>query len=800
MFDSNRLSLLRYRLPALVWVCLSVVITFGFDTPSLTGQTEEAPTGSFEGSVTPPHDHDFVLATARILDLNVSTRVGADGRFRFDGLRPGSYLLEVEVPSLGVAVERITIRAGETTSADILVTPGAHFDEIVVTASIDARNPLELATATSSLSGEELSLRLQPTLGETLAQEPGISSTFFGPGASRPIIRGMAGDRVRVLEGGLDTGDASGVSADHAVTTDPAQAERIEVLRGPATLLYGSSAIGGAINVIDGRIPTLRSNQGISGSLELRGGSVNDERTGVLELTGGSGDWAWTVGAIARETDDYEIPGFALAEEDEDHDQEEGEENPLGIVPNSDLETQSGRLGVTYFGTKGFFGVAVSGFDSNYGLPGGHGHGHDEEDDDHHEGDESSLGLKEDDDHGHEEEEEDVRIDMQQRRLDLRGEWVEAFGPFQALRARLGATDYEHVELEGTQIGTRFFNDFVETRIEAIQTERTLGAGATRHTGAVGLQYLDREFEAIGDEAFLPKSTTERLALFTLQEFDTGDLAWQLGARFETQDIDPIGAAARSHDGFSTSLGLVWRATETLSVAASLARSVKLPAPEELFSDGVHVATQTFELGDPNLQEETGLGLDLSLRYEGEHSSGELTLFRQDFDDFIYQAFTGGDEDGFPVVLYSQTDAEFTGAEFKARLELYETHGHHLHLQLSGDYVEAKLARNGGYLPRIPPMSLAAGVHYHSERWNGSAEVRWVDQQDKVAVSESPTDGYTLFNASLGYRFLFSDQIVDLMLRGRNLSDEEARPHTSFLKNLAPLPGRDVSLSIKLLF
>ena len=764
--------------------------------------------GSIAGRLTPPHDHDFVLSTVRIPDLALKVDVAADGSFRFDAVRPGSYLLEARVPSLGVAVERVEVTPGAETSVEIEITPGSHFEEIVVTATADARDPLDLASPTVSLSGQELALRLESSLGETLAGEPGISSTFFGPGASRPIIRGLAGDRVRMLEGGLGTGDASGISADHAVSADPGQAERLEVIRGPATLLYGSSAIGGVVNVIDERIPTSRGTGGVRGSLELRGGTVSDERSGSATLNGGRGNWAWHADAFVRESDDYEVPGFARLEgdeheedeheEDEHEEDEHEEEEPFGTVPNTDIESEGGRIGVSYFfGDKGFFGVSVSGFDTNYGLPGGLEHA--EHGDEH--GDEHEEDEHEEDEHDDEHEEGvPVRIDMEQRRLDLRGEVRRPFSGFEALKLRLGGTDYEHLELEGDEPGTFFFNDFFEGRVELVQSRREL-AGGIVHGGSLGLQYFDRDLEAVGAEAFLPETASERWALFTLQELEAGPLRWQLGARFESQDVDPTSdvVSSTSHDGVSASVGMVWEVSDTFSLAASAARSVKLPAAEELYSDGLHVATQAFEIGDPDLVEEVGLGLDLSFRVATERVSGELTLFRQDFDDFIFQAFTGEEEDGFPVVLYSQDDAELTGAELKARIELYERDGHHVHLQLVGDVVNAELDA-GGNLPRIPPLRLGGGLHYHSEAWSASAEVRWVDDQTDIAEGESPTDGYTLVNASIGYRLLFKNQILDFLLRGRNLTDEEARSHTSFLKNVAPLPGRDVSLALKFLF
>lgn len=748
--------------------------------------------GTIAGKVTPSHDHDIVLATARIAELALKVDILADGSFLFEGVRPGTYVVEVRVPSIGATAQRVTVEAGQTSSLDIVLEPGGHFDEILVTASPNARSSLDLATPATSLDGDELTLRLQSSLGETLSQEAGISSTFFGPGASRPIIRGLSGDRVRMLEGGVGSGDASGVSVDHAVTTDPGQAERIEVLRGPATLLYGSSAVGGVVNVIDERIPTHRAT-GLTGDVTLGGSSVDDGSSVSLNLNGGSGRWAWHVDGIRRQTDDYEVPGFASLEEAEEHEEEEehedeghdDEEAAEGFVPNSDIDSQGARFGLTYFGDHGFLGLSVGGFESDYGLPSGLGHGHEE-------------GEEEE---GEEEEEETVRIDMQQRRIDLKGEITRPFSIFRGLRLRVGSTDYEHVELEGDEVGTLFFNDSMEGRLELVQQGRQLNDRASLN-GSLGLQYFERDFEAIGDEAFLPPTHTERWALFTLQEIATGPVLWQLGARYESQDTDPeaTGVQGRSHEGLSASLGLVWKANDRFSIGSSISRSVKLPAPEELYSDGLHVATQAFEVGDETLEEEIGNGFDLSFRLETQVVSGELTFFHQSFDNFIFQAFTGAEEDGFPVVIYSQQDATLEGIELQARVELLERQGHHLHLRLVGDMVDAELDEGGGNLPRIPPLRLGGGLHYHSESWNASAEVQWVDEQNDVARNETPTDGYTLLNASLGYRLLLKQQIIDVLLRGRNLGDEEARSHTSFLKTIAPLPGRDLSLMVKLLF
>ena len=490
------------------------------------------------------------------------------------------------------------------------------------------------------------------------------------------------------------------------------------------------------------------------------------------------------------------------------------------MVPNTDLMTESGRFGFTrFFGDRGSIGISVSGFDTNYGIPpGAHAHGghdedhadedpddedHDDEDEDHDDedhDDEDEDHEDEDDDHddhededGHEEEELPIRVDIKQRRVDLRAEALPVAGAFQRIEVRMTGTDYEHIELEGPDPGTTFFNEYFETRLEMFQRERG------RSRGSVGLQYSDRDLAAFGEEAFVPATQSQGWALFTSQEVDAGAVRWQFGARFEQLDQNPVSASDTSHDGVSASAGLVWDADSGWTLSASVARSVRLPSAEELYSDGVHVATQSYEIGDPNLGNEVGTGIDVSLRKTEGPLTGELTIFRQSFSDFIYQQFTGEEEDGFAVLRSAQADATTEGAELRLRLELLDRNDHHLHLQAIADTVDAELDA-GDNLPRIPPMSFGAGLHYHGHHWRAAVEGRWFDDQNDVAELETPTKGYTMVNAHVGRRFILGNQILDVLLRGRNLTDEEARVHTSFLKNFAPLPGRDVTLSARFWF
>jgi iron complex outermembrane receptor protein len=434
-------------------------------------------------------------------------------------------------------------------------------------------------------------------------------------------------------------------------------------------------------------------------------------------------------------------------------------------------------------------GLSVSGFDTLYGIPGGHGHA--EEGEEHEEGGEHEEGEGEE--HA---EEGQVRIDLEQRRLDFRGGYTEPFGGFRAAKLRFGVADYEHVELEGDVVGTTFNNDAWEGRLELLH--KPLGA----LSGSFGIQYMSRDFEAVGAEAFVPPTETRAFALFAFEEVGRGALRGQFGLRYENQDADAVGEEplSRSFGGLSGSAGLVWNASGGFGLGVTLARSVKLPNAEELYSNGPHIATGAFEIGDPDLEKEASYGLDLALRQRSGRFTGELTLFGNWFDKYIFEDLTGEEEDGLQVVRYVQKDARFVGAELSAHFDLLETEPHHLDLELSGDLVRARLTDEDQDLPRIPPTRYGVALHYRTDRWDARVEARGALEQDRVAPNELPTDGYTFLNASLGYRFFLGRSILDLALRGTNLTDEEGRVHSSFLKDMVPLPGRDFRLNARLTF
>jgi len=747
----------------------------------------ETSTGAITGRVTAATSGKSPAGTeVMLVNQRQRTTVGEDGAFRFAGVPAGTHLVHAEGP-LGHGVAEVRLAAGETVEVEIPIDI-AVMEELVVSAGAGARGRLDVAQPTSVLTGEELDQRQAATLGETLAAEAGVSSTYFGPGASRPVIRGLGGERVRTLQGGIGSADAAGTSPDHAVAADPLSAERIEILRGPATLLYGSSAVGGVVNVLDGRIPSHVPGEALSGKAEVGAGSSADERSGAVSLTGGEGNFAWHADYSRREADDQEIPDDARAADGD---------FLGGVLENSALDTESGSLGASWVGERGHVGISVSGFETLYGVPAGHEH-----EDEHEHEHEDELGD------GHDEEEEEaIRIDLEQQRVDLEGEYLFAeagrpLGLVGGVKVRLGVADYEHVELEGDEVGTRFGNDSWEGRLELIQ--RPVAAGFGDLTGSLGVQASSSDFVAVGEEAFVPPSVTDDLAVFAFQELARGAFTYQLGARLESRDVDPAGALPeRSFDGLSGSLGVVWKLADDYSLTAALSSSERLPTATELYADGPHVATRAFEIGDPSLRPEDSLGLDLSLKTDQDRVNGAVNVFVNRFDGFIYEEPTGGEEDGLTVVRFVQRDAELTGAEIDLLWRLGEVAGGHLDLSTRADYVRAELTDGPGAgeaLPRIPPLRYGLGLSYHRGAWKGSVEVRRVEEQDRVAARETPTAGYTLINATASYRLLAGDTVTDVVLRGTNLGDEVARNHVSFLKDEVPLPGRDVSLLLRVAF
>lgn len=677
----------------------------------------------------------------------------------------------------------------------------------------DLTRPVEI------LAGDKLDEAKANSLGETVSKLPGVQSTYFGPGVGRPIVRGFDGARVQVLSDGLGAGDVSTVSVDHAVSIEPFLANQIEVLKGPATLLYGSGAIGGAVNVIDGRIPEVATARPLEGRAELRAGTVNDEKTGMVRLDGTSagGNLVFHFDALHRETGDYDIPGFAESEHAHEDDHDDGhdddgheEEGVRGTLANSAVRTDAGALGVSWVGERGFLGVGVSLFNTRYGVP-GHSHG---EEDGH-------------DDHGHDhddeehEEEGPVRIVMDQRRTELRG-GLNDIGPFVSLRGKVAHTDYTHTEYEGEEVGTVFDNDSTEARLELVHRP-VLG-----WDGAIGLQWADRDFRAIGEEAFVPASKSRDTGLFWIGQREFGDLKFELGARHDRNSIDIDAATAigpdRDFDTTSLSASMRWNISPDFHLSFGLDRAQRAPTAEELYSNGLHVATASVELGNPDLDVETANRAELGLHWHAGPFKLGASVYHARFDDFVYLADTGID-DGGPVRVWTQDDARFNGAEAEASWNFADNASGSWDLRVFGDVVRGELSGSGtravdvsvphgdhthdytvdlargGNLPRIAPSRVGGELRWAMGAWRASIGATRYAEQDDVAEHEEPTPGYTLVDAHVAWHLdTASGGAWEVFLDGSNLLDEEARAHTSFLKDLAPLPGRGVAFGVRAFF
>ncbi len=696
-------------------------------------------------------------------------------------------------------------------------------ENFVVSASPYARSQADLAQPTSVLAGRELTLRMAPTLGELLAGQPGVSSSWFGPGASRPVIRGLSADRIRVLENSLGTTDASVISPDHAVSLDPLLIERVEVVRGPAALLYGGNAVGGVVNVITHRIHTARPDAPVQGRFEVRGSSADREESAGFVLEGGAGPVAWHADYYHRRTSDVKIPGFAesarrraMAEDDhhdddddhDEHDDHDEDEPVFGRIPNTALRNEGGAFGLSFIGRRGYFGLSHSAHDSRYGIPAGvHAH-HGEEDHDDHDHDEEQG-----DGHG----DDDVSIDLRQRRWEFQGEITEPFGVFRGARFKLGTARYRHTEFEGDEVGTVFRNRGHDSRVELLH--QPLGA----FSGAVGWQGGRSNFEADGDEAFVPPSRTTTNALFVFEEAALAPFTWQVGARAETQDLalrDGSGIK-RDDTALSLSTGLVWKLDDTWTLATSLARTQRAPNVQELYADGPHAATAAYEIGDPDLRRERSLALDISLRKRAGFVTGEVTVFAHRFNGFIFEAPTGetavphddhwhfhghdddaehAGEEGLPVYRFIQRDARFHGAELEAIFHLHGNGANQLDLIVGADFVRGRNRSDGEHLPRITPARSKAGLVWSHGPWVLGGEVQWVAGQHRTAPNELPTDSYDLVSAYATYRHVVGRTVWDFFLRGTNLGDAEARVHPSLLKDVAPLAGRSVQAGVRLSF
>ena len=708
------------------------------------------------------------------------------------------------LPAVTTAAAAQTASHAERDATSRSAVHGDSDEEVVITAPYVA--DLDLLAGASVVSGDELVRDIRGQIGDTLTKVPGVSATSFSPGASRPVLRGFQGERVRVLSDGLGTLDVSNTSTDHAVSIDPLTAERIEVLRGPAVLLFGSQAIGGAVNVIDRRIPRAVPEKGFHVDAVGTYGSAAEERSGgaavdialdkqfVLHLDGSY-----------RKTDDVRVGGYVLsaplraeqlavaAEETAEGHLDEAAEatvlaNQRGRLPNSGTRTYTLGGGLSLINDGGSLGFSVGYYDTNYGVPARPGAGH------HHDG-----GAEED--HG----EENVTIGLHQWRADLRGEVNVNGGFLDKIRVRAGYSDYEHTEFEGDEVGTVFASTGFEGRLELVQADRN------GWRGVIGFQGFTRDFSATGAEAFVPENVTDQYGLFTLQEVNLGKLGLEGALRYEHTGVRsnsvklgldedaPLGRVDRSFDAFSGAAGLSYEVAPRIKVGVNASRAVRAPSAEELFSNGPHVATQAYEVGDPTFRTEKSWGGEIYARGTLGKVKFQLAGYANWFTDYIYETETGLEIDELPVFQYRQADARYIGVEGEVSATLVQRGEFTLGGNLVADYVRATL-EDGSPVPRIPPFRVLAGIDASHGPFGGRVEVEHVTRQARIAAFETETPAFTLVNASLTWHPFGEKRETALILSANNLFDVEARRHASFTKDFVPLAGRDIRVAARLSF
>lgn len=656
-----------------------------------------------------------------------------------------------------------------------------HNDEIVVTAS--GLSQLDMLAGTSVLSGVELQRSLSGQLGDVLVNQPGVSMSGFAPGASRPVLRGFSGERVKLLIDGIGSIDASNVSNDHAVAIDPFNAERIDILRGPAVLLYGSQAIGGAVNVIDKRIPNRVPDETIHIDALLSGNTVADSRQAAASIDAPlGGGFAAHIDGSYHKTGDVEIPGYAVsapwrtellsqadaveATNPEFASSLRSQANQSGVLPNSATETYSVTGGVAFFQGDSSLGASLGYYDTYYGVPVRPG--------------------SEDPEEGH--------IGLRQWRGDLRADLALGDGLFSHLNSRVAFSHYTHTEYEGTEPGTTFNVEGIEARTELVQAERS------GWSGSLGVQYTTRHMAIEGDEQLLPRNMLNQFAVFGLQQIPLGDLQLQLAGRYEHAGVSaPDLGAHKSFDNFSGALGLSYMVTEGLELGVNANRVARAPSPEELFIDGYHESSQTYERGDANLVSETAVGGELFARGRIGAAKVSLTGFYNRFNDYIYQQNTGEVIDDGPVYEYRQGDADYYGAEGELDLPLYDSEGFGLKSELRASYVRAKLD-DGSNVPMIPPLSLFGALQADVGKVSLRGEVAHAFEQTKVALNENPTDAYTFVNASVTWRPISGNDNVTVLLKADNIFNETGRLATSLTRDYTPLPGRNIEASVRVSF
>ncbi|WP_143516186.1 TonB-dependent receptor domain-containing protein [Pusillimonas sp. T2] len=652
--------------------------------------------------------------------------------------------------------------------------PARTLAPVVITANPLRPDADTAAVPVEIIEGRHLLMADQTSLGVALESLPGVHADTFGSGASRPVIRGQTLPRVQVLTDGGAVFDASGVSPDHAVMADPMLSERIEVIRGPGALLYSGGAIGGVVNVIDGKVPRAVPENGVEGHVDVRGATGLNERAGAFSVTGGDGPIAVHVEGMKRRTGDYRVPDWKT-----------------NRLAGSDQDTSAGSVGLSWIHDRGYTGIAVSRTRSRYGIP-GHSHGYD---DCHPHGDHLHCGGHgghddhddHDHDHGHEEAEAPPRVDLKSQRIDLRGEYAQPFTGIERISWRAGFADYRHDELEHDEVAATYKNRGRDLRLEVAH------APIGGWEGVVAVQAGQSDFRTSGEERFMPSALTRTQGLALLEAYETGNWRFELGARYDRQRIRPDNTApAYGASGASFSAAATWQFAPQYALSVSLTRAQRMPSAQELYADGVHLASNTYERGDTNLDKETAHGIDIGLRKTDGDLTFNVNVFHNEVRDYIYARTLDRYED-FRLIQYTQRDARFTGLEAGIDYRV----SHRLTMGVFGDLVHGRV-RGDGNLPRMPGARLGWRGQANWGPVTADATFYRVFSQHRIGAGESETPGYNMLNLGLSYDTRLGQSDLTLYVRARNLLNVQAFNHASYLAQAAPLPGRSIMAGVRL--
>lgn len=809
---------------------------------------------SIEGKVQTQNGKPVIGAKVELENSGTVTSTDNKGKFVFVDVSQGVNEIHISATGFSHLHDDIVISGSDLVSKTFTVERSS-IEVLDVIASPIHLSSMESAMPVSVLGGEALRRQQAATLGDTLEKLPGVHTNFHAKVASTPVIRGLSGPRVLITQNGLDVSDVSRVGPDHAVASEASTAQQIEVLRGPATLFYGSGAIGGVVNVVDGRVPTSSETQG---EWLLEYGSVDEQQLASFNATTGTESFAFYADGFYRNSNDYEVPVAPELESDE-HAHEHGKEHDdmSGFtVANSGEESNGFTLGTSYLFDKGYVGISVEQFNRKYGIP-GHSHGEEGEDEHDHGHDQGDI-----DEEAHSDE---VFADLEQTKVQLLSELRFDDSIISGINLRAGFTDYEHAEIESGEVGTVFENSTYELRLEALH-QPFYG-----FNGGISFHYKHSDVAAQGSEAFTPPSDTEMFALAVMEERHFGDVLLQLGGRIErvTLNADRVLLPmldAHGHESdhddhdddhghddhddemmitrafyadheftpISLSAGAVWDFTPGYNVGVSVSRSQRAPSASELLSFGPHIGTRTYEVGalfalseqdgestvgltEEVIDLETANNIDLTLRKTQGDLGFIFNVFYNQIDNYYYQTATGlfaddghnhdesehdhgaeeqeeehSDEGELPVFIFQTSDVVLHGFEAQVAWQVTDE----FNATVFSDLVRARL-KEGGDLPRTSPVRFGTQFKYQTERLSAHLDVTRYQSQQKIAAFETPTDGYTLVNIAVSYDLPVLNNQLSVYLKGHNLTDTEARVHTSFLKDIAPRPGRNFNIGVK---